>query len=174
MKGKHFSQLCFHPQGHQHQIMFLNLFAAHVFQKSLAIPVDVDVWQPIWLVLCFVTVKEAPLFVTMNTLGHQKNQMRKNYHTSIIKKNCYKKFRVFIFRNSVLMGCENINVRAYRKSCRKLSQIECPSTEKCPLLTQGQQVEMCYMSLEQSETAFKKTMDFNCEPQLKFCRTIGF
>ncbi len=70
MKGKHFSQLCFHPQGHQHQIMFLNLFAAHVFQKSLAIPVDVDVWQPIWLVLCFVTVKEAPLFVTMNTLGH--------------------------------------------------------------------------------------------------------
>ncbi len=74
--------------------------------------------------------------------------MRKNYHTSIIKKNCYKKFRVFIFRNSVLMGRENINVRAYRnmgreninvrayrKSCRQLSQIECPSTEKCPLLT---------------------------------------
>ncbi len=54
------------------------------------------------------------------------------------------------------MGHKNINVRAYRKSCRKLSQIECPSTEKCPLLTQGQQVEMCYMSLEQSETAFKK------------------
>ncbi len=25
-------------------------------------------------------------------------------------------------------------------------------------------VEMCYMSLEPSETALKKTIDFNCEP----------
>lgn len=46
-KQNPFNQSCFHPQGCQHQIIFLNLFAVHVPQKDHAIRVDVGVWQPI-------------------------------------------------------------------------------------------------------------------------------
>ena len=32
------------------------------------------------------------------------------------------------------------------------------------MLMQGQQVEMCYMGIEDSKNAFKKTMDFIANP----------
>ena len=35
---------------------------------------------------------------------------------------------------------------------------------ECPMLMQGQQVEMCYMNIEDSKNAFKKTMDFIANP----------
>ena len=35
---------------------------------------------------------------------------------------------------------------------------------ECPVLMQGQQVEMCYMGIEDSKNAFKKMMDFIANP----------
>ena len=41
------------------------------------------------------------------------------------------------------------------------------------MLMQSQQVEMCYMGIEDAKNAKNNNYGLHCEPQLKFCWTIG-
>ena len=40
------------------------------------------------------------------------------------------------------------------------------------MLMQGQQVDVCYMGIEDAKNAFKKNYGLHGEAQLKFCWTI--